>query len=272
MLDEFIKANLGLWNEWTEVHETSAFYDVEGFKQGGLSLRPIERDELGDVRGKRLLHLQCHFGLDTLSWARLGATVTGVDFSEKAITLARELAAETGVPATFVHSTIDDLEAVLQGEFDIVFTSYGAIEWLSDLGRWAHTVDHFLKPGGTFYMVEIHPFAQMLDDIDDHPELRFAGPYFPTDRPQRFDIRGSYADPDAPVKAVAYSWTHNFAEIINALLGVGLELEYLHEFPCSVAPFSRSMKRAEDGWYYLPGDRRDVPFLYSLKATKPATG
>ena len=270
MLDEFIKANLGLWNDWTEVHETSAFYDVEGFREGKSSLRPIERDELGDVRGRTLLHLQCHFGLDTLSWARLGATVTGVDFSEKAISLARELAVESGLPATFVHSTVDDLQTALQGGFDIVYTSYGAIEWLADLDRWARVIDHFLKPGGTFYMVEIHPFAQMLDDIDRHPELRFAGPYFPTGRPQRFDIRGSYADPDAPVRGVAYSWTHDFAEIVNALLGVGLELQYLHEFPCSVAPFSRSMKRDDDGWFYLP-DRRDVPFLYSIRAAKPST-
>jgi SAM-dependent methyltransferase len=268
MLDEFIKANLGLWNEWTEVHEKSAFYDVEGFRAGRLSLRPLEVAEVGDVSGRQLLHLQCHFGLDTLSWARLGATVTGVDFSERAIALARELAADLQIPATFVHSTIEDLEQKLDGAFDIVFTSYGAIEWLSDLTRWAHTIDHFLRPGGTFYMVEIHPFAQMLDDIDAHPELRFVGPYFPTSQPQRFDIRGSYADPDAPVKAVAYSWTHDFAEVLGALLGVGLRLEYLHEFPYSVAPFGRSMKRAEDGWYYLPGDRRDVPFLYSIKATK----
>jgi len=270
MLDDFIRANLGLWNAWTEVHETSEFYDVEGFKEGKLSLRPIEVEELGDVRGKRLLHLQCHFGLDTLSWARLGAVATGVDFSEKAIALARELGAEVDVPATFVHSTIDALPDALEGEFNIVFTSYGAIEWLSDLDCWAGVIDRYLAPGGTFYMVEIHPFAQMLDDLDAHPELRFAGPYFPSGRPQRFDIRGSYADPDAPVKAVAYSWTHNFAEIIDALLGVGLRLDYLHEFPCSVAPFSRSMKRADDGWYYLPGGRRDVPFLYSIRAIKPA--
>ncbi len=270
MLDQFIKANLGLWNKWTEVHEASEFYDLEGFKAGKLALRPLEIEELGDVHGKALLHLQCHFGLDTMSWARLGATVTGVDFSEKAIELARSLATELQIPATFVHSTIDDLDTALSGDFDIVFTSYGAIEWLPDLGRWARTIDHFLRPGGTFYMVEIHPFAQMLDDIDDHPDLRFVGPYFPTSQPQRFDIRGSYADPDAPVKAVAYSWTHDFAEIINALLGVGLQLEFLHEFPYSVAPFGRSMKRADDGWYYLP-DRRDVPFLYSIKATKPET-
>ncbi len=113
MLDEFLKANLGLWNEWTEIHETSAFYDLEGFRAGKSSLHSIELDELGDVAGKRLLHLQCHFGLDTLSWARLGATVTGVDFSERAIALARSLAAELALPATFVQSTVDELQSNL---------------------------------------------------------------------------------------------------------------------------------------------------------------
>ena len=271
MLDEFVKANLGLWNEWTEIHETSEFYDLEGFRAGRSSLHSIERDELGEVAGKRLLHLQCHFGLDTLSWARLGATATGVDFSERAIALARSLSAELALPAMFVQSTVDELQSNLTGAFDIVFTSYGAIEWLADLQRWAQTIAHFLAPGGTFHMVELHPLARTLDDLDAHPELRVVGPYFPARRPRRLRIRGSYAAPDAHVKNdLAYGWTHSFAEILNALIGAGLRLEYLHEFPCSVVPFSRSMERAPDGWYYLPGGRRDVPFLFSLKATRAA--
>jgi len=273
VLDEFLKANLGLWNEWTEIHETSAFYDLEGFRAGKSSLRPIERDELGEVAGKRLLHLQCHFGLDTLSWERLGAIVTGVDFSGKAIELARSLAAELDLPTTFVQSTIDDLASNLTGDFDIVFTSYGAIEWLADLESWARTIVHFLVPGGTFYMVELHPLARTLDDLDAHPELRVAAPYFPAGRPRRLRIHGSYADPDAHIENdVAYGWSHSFAEILNALIGAGLRLDYLHEFPCSVVPFSRSMQRAADGWYYLPGGRRDVPFLYSIRATRDPSG
>ena len=273
MLDEFLKANLGLWNEWTAIHETSEFYDLEGFRAGRSSLRSIERDELGEVAGKRLLHLQCHFGLDTLSWARLGATVTGVDFSGRAIALARSLSAELALPATFVQSTVDELQSNLTGAFDVVFTSYGAIEWLADLQRWAQTIAHFLAPDGAFSMVELHPLARTLDDLDTHPELRVVGPYFPASRPRRLRIHGSYAAPDAHVKNdLAYGWTHSFAEILNALIGAGLRLEYLHEFPCSVVPFSRSMERAPDGWYYLPDGRRDVPFLFSLKATKAAAG
>ena len=185
MLDEFVKANLGLWNEWTAIHETSEFYDLEGFRAGRSSLHSIERDELGEVAGKRLLHLQCHFGLDTLSWARLGATVTGVDFSGRAIALARSLSAELALPATFVQSTVDELQSNLTGAFDVVFTSYGAIEWLADLQRWAQTIAHFLAPDGAFSMVELHPLARTLDDLDTHPELRVVGPYFPASRPRR---------------------------------------------------------------------------------------
>ena len=272
MLDEFLKANLGLWNEWTEIHETSAFYDLEGFKAGGSSLHSIELDELGDVTGKRLLHLQCHFGLDTLSWARLGATVTGVDFSGRAIDLARSLATELALPATFVQSTVDELQANLSGVFDIVFTSYGAIEWLADLDGWARTIAHFLAPGGTFYMVELHPLAHARRP-GRAPRAARRGPLLSASKPRRLRIHGSYAEPDAPLEHnVAYGWSHSFAEILNALIGAGLRLEYLHEFPCSVVPFSRSMKRAADGWYYLPGGRRDVPFLFSLKAARPPAG
>ena len=238
--------------------------------QGGQLLTALDRARRARRRKRaRLLHLQCHFGLDTLSWARLGAIVTGVDFSGRAIELARSLAAELALPAIFVQSPIDELEARLSGAFDIVFTSYGAIEWLGDLDVWACTIAHFLAPGGTFYMVELHPLARTLDDLDEHPELRVVAPYFPASKPRRLRIHGSYADPDAPLEHdVAYGWSHSFAEILNALIGAGLRLEYLHEFPYSVVPFSRSMKRAADGWYYLPGGRRDVPFLFSLRASK----
>jgi len=272
MLDDYTRANLALWNEWTDIHERSPLYDVEGFKAGRTALHRLEIDELGDVRGRTLLHLQCHFGLDTLSWARLGATVTGVDFSVKAIALARSLADELAIPATFHCTPLDDVERVLEGSFDIVFTSYGAIEWLADLDRWAAVIARYLKPGGTFSMAEIHPLAQMLDEMPGRHDVWFTERYFPTGEPERCRVEGSYADPDAVVEHdVCYGWPHSFAEIINALIGVGLRVEYLHEFPFAVCPFWRWMVREQDGWYYLPGGRRDVPFTYSIKATMPVT-
>jgi 2-polyprenyl-3-methyl-5-hydroxy-6-metoxy-1,4-benzoquinol methylase len=162
-VDDYIKSNQKLWDRWTELHEQSELYDVAGFKAGKLRLHSIEKEELGDVAGKSLLHLQCHFGLDTLSWAALGATVTGVDFSEKSIALARSLSAEIGIPATFVHSNVYDLPDNLSGQFDIVFTSYGVLWWLPDIPGWAKVIAHFLKPGGTFLVVDSHPMASVFD-------------------------------------------------------------------------------------------------------------
>ena len=146
--DEFRAHDRAIWEQWAEINYRSASYNVEGFKQGGVRILPFEIEEVGDVAGKDLLHLQCHFGLDTLSWARLGANVTGVDFSERAITRARGLAAEIGQPARFVCADVLDLTAHLEGQFDVVYTSYGVLGWLSDLKRWAEVIAHFLRPGG----------------------------------------------------------------------------------------------------------------------------
>src|SRR5512147_3253183 len=142
-MEDYLNSNQQLWNEWTGLHEQSPFYNVVGFKAGASTLRPIERQELTDVAGKTLLHLQCHFGLDTLSWARAGALATGVDLSDESIALARALSSELGIPATFVCSDILELPQALAGQFDIVFTSYGVLNWLHDLKSWAAVVAHF---------------------------------------------------------------------------------------------------------------------------------
>ena len=172
-MDNYMKNNRAHWNEITPIHAQSDFYDLEGFKKGRSSmLYPIEIDEMGDVGGKSLLHLQCHFGMDTLSWARLGAKVTGVDFSDKAIELACSLSKELNIEANFVLSNIYDLPENLKGEFDIVYTSGGVLCWLHNLKRWAEIIAHFLKPGGFFYILEGHPFSCVFDDSSDATELK----------------------------------------------------------------------------------------------------
>ena len=147
-MEQYLEANRKLWDQWTAEHEASPFYDVAGFRAGKDRLRSIELSEMPDVRGKTLLHLQCHFGLDTLAWARRGAIASGVDFSEQSIALARSLSQELGIAADFYCSDIYNLPAVLDGQFDIVFTSYGVLHWLKDLQRWGEVIAHFLKPGG----------------------------------------------------------------------------------------------------------------------------
>jgi SAM-dependent methyltransferase len=161
-MNEYLQANQKRWDQLADEHERSAFYDLAGFKAGKDRLRSIELAELGQVSGKSLLHLQCHFGLDTLAWARRGATVTGVDFSPKAISLARSLSEELQIPAQFYCTDIYDLPQVLAGEFDIVFTSYGVLHGLPDLARWGEIIAHYLKPGGIFYIVEDYPFFRVF--------------------------------------------------------------------------------------------------------------
>lgn len=268
-MDEYRESNRQLWDAWADLHVLGGGYDVEGFKAGKMALGPIEIEELGDVTGKTLLHLQCHFGKDTLSWARRGAIVTGADFSANAIAHARALSEETGIPATFVQSDILELPDVLSGEFDIVFTSYGAITWLPDIWRWAEVAAYFLKKGGTFYIAEFHPFSHMLENSKEDLELRFRYPYFPTGEPLRFETQGSYAAPEADFQGIEYGWPHSLGDIVTALIKAGLRIEFLHEFPYSVeGSLFAGMERGEDGFYRVQGQKVEVPLLFSIRAVK----
>ena len=267
-MDEYLKVNQQTWNTWTPYHVESKFYNVEGFKAGRRTLNPIVLAGAGDVTGRSLLHLQCHFGIDTMSWARQGATVTGADFSEEAITAARALAAEVGIQATFVHSNLYDLPQHLTGQFDVVFTSYGVLGWLPDLERWAQVIAYFLKPGGIFYIVEVHPVALLFDEHRQDGELRLTYPYFQGTEPLREEKQGSYAAPDAPIHSVTYVWIHPLAEIIGSLLRAGLRITAFEEYPFLAWAFFPWMERRADGFWHLPAAREGIPLMFSLKATK----
>ena len=268
MHERELAANRDLWDEWTAIHERSEFYDLEGFRAGGIRLRDFELEEVGEVEGRDLLHLQCHIGTDTLSWARLGAHVTGVDFSPAAVAAARRLAAETGLTARFVQSTLDDLPATLEGDFEVVYTSRGVLGWLPDLDVWAGVIAHFLRPGGIFYITEIHPVVWAFDD--DATELRLRYPYFSRDEPLAFPVQGSYADPAAEVAApVEYAWPHSLGEIVTALCRAGLVVEFLHELPFLdwSQPFLRHDPR-DDTWRLPPEVQGELPLSFSLRARR----
>ena len=269
-IEEKLRTNQLAWNEWARLHVGSKSYDVEGFKAGQSSLLAIEREEIGDVGGKSLLHLQCHFGLDSLSWARAGARVTGVDFSDDAIGIARSLNDELGLDANFVCSNLYDLRNNLTGQFDIVYTSYGVLCWLPDLRGWAEVIEHFTKSGGIFYVVEDHPAALIFDNDEKAQELRMSRSYFYDPAGDRYDEPGSYAEPDAKtVHNVKYEWKHSLGDIINALIGTGLRVESLHEFPYSFYPLFWGMEKGDDGWWRMPTLKYDIPFMFSLMARKP---
>jgi SAM-dependent methyltransferase len=257
-------ANRALWDGWTELHEGSEFYDVDAFRSGASSLNQLELAELGDVQDKSLLHLQCHFGLDTLSWARLGARVTGVDFSERSVELARSLAEDLELPARFIRSDVYELSGILEERFDIVYTSYGVLWWLPDLRPWANAIAELLAPGGVFYMAEFHPFLNLLDD-DGHGPV---GSYFSGAGPIRYEATGSYAVPDAGDRRECFGWAHSISEILAALHDAGLELEFFREHAASPYDCFPFLEEDGHGQYVVRGTSGGVPLVFSLRATR----
>jgi SAM-dependent methyltransferase len=270
--DASIAANRSLWDAWTAIHADGGFYDLEGFKAGGVRIRPYEIEMIGDVAGKSLLHLQCHFGIDTLSWARLGALVTGADLSPAAIELARSLAGELGFPdASFVQSNLYDLPDVLGGQFDVVYTSRGVLGWLPDVAAWGQVVAHFLAPGGTFFMTEGHPIMNVFENEGVAPgELRLTYPYWEHAEPLTFEVKGSYADPDADVQdQVEHSWDHGLGEVVMALIDAGLVITALVEHPFLAWKVDFLVEDDQGTWRLPPGTAGELPLMFSLKATKP---
>ncbi len=267
-----MKTNLAMWNEMVPIHANSKEYELEEFKAGESKLRAIELSEVGDVHGKSLLHLQCHFGLDTMSWARLGARVTGLDFSDRAVALARSLSEELKIPASFVCANIYDAPNVLDGEFDIVFTSYGALCWLPDLTRWAQVVAHFVKPGGFFYLVEFHPTTQIMrggggvDYDSDLQELEIDSSYFSTVM-REFPPGPDYSDRSVRLSNGSHEWMYRTGEVVSALIDAGLRIEFLHEHPASCFQMFPFMEKDADGSWRIKGD--PIPQLFSVRASKP---
>ncbi|HUW55630.1 MAG TPA: class I SAM-dependent methyltransferase [Planctomycetota bacterium] len=265
-MDDPLEVNREYWDELAELHVRSETYDVAGFKAGRNSLHDFERLAVGDVQGKRLLHLQCHFGLDTLSWARLGARVTGVDFSGKAIELARSLAGECGIEATFVCCDLDDLPGKLSGQFDVVFTSGGVLSWLPDLKRWGEVIAHFLRPGGLFYVRDFHPVGHMFDAEADTPVVTDTG--LGSREPVRWENEGaSYAVAEGVKAPFHYEWAYSLSEVINALIQAGLRIESVREYPFCTFRWHRFLEESDDGFWRWPGGR-PVPLMFSIRATK----
>lgn len=278
---DYSEANRGVWDAWTRAHTESDHHaDVAAVRAGGLSLRGIERAELGDVAGKHLLHLQCNMGADTLSWARLGAAVTGVDISGAAIEQARRLAEETDLPARFIRSDVYALPEALDEQFDIVYTSYGALCWLGDLDRWAAVVARYVRPGGIAYLVEMHPFSNMLavgaSDQSDSTGRTFqaTAPYFSPATPLAEDVGATTRD---PAHATVYAWSHGLGEILTALLATGLRLEYMHEFPYTFYRRFPALVQGADGYWHWPdapaasdplNPTNTLPLLFSVRATR----
>lgn len=275
--DQYSKANQANWNERVAGHWSPDGYDAPGFIADPRRVSGVvefDQPYLGDVTGKSLLHLQCHFGIDTLSWARLGASVTGIDFAGDAITAARSLSDQSGTPGRFVETDLYLTPHALPGEeFDIVYTGVGAINWLPDIAAWGRVVADMLKPGGTFYIRECHPVAWALrfPDEDPHDEtIVIEHPYFEVAEPSFWD--NDFGDVGSAVisNSRTYEWNHGIAEIMSALTTPGLVIDHFEEHQFLEWQMQHHMIEDDRGRWRLPEHQRDlIPLMYSLRARKP---
>ncbi|AWF80948.1 SAM-dependent methyltransferase [Microbulbifer sp. A4B17] len=251
---DYFKINKNSWDKRARIHLKSEFYDVEGFLQGKSTLNDVELSDIGDVSGKTLLHLQCHFGLDSLSWARLGARVTGVDISSVAIAQAQTLSERSGLHAEFICSDIYTFGRSDIQKYDIVFTSYGALCWLPDIELWASIVSERLKPGGIFYIAEFHPFYDIFSGYS----------YFHRTEPD-IEEQGTYTENDPGEKSTLATWSHPISDVVNALLKHGIHISQIKEYPFSPYNCFDGMEERERGKFYLSYKGNDIPLIYTLK-------
>ncbi len=260
---QYFETNKTTWNNKVKVHAKSDMYNLEAFKNGKTSLMPYELKVLGDVKGKTLLHLQCHFGQDTLSWSRMGAKCVGVDLSDEGIKLAESLNEELKLDAKFVCCNVLDTSEFVKDTFDIVFTSYGVISWLPDLKPWGKMIAERLKKGGTFYLVEFHPIVWMFDYLEGKQVMKYG---YMQDDVIYEEYEGTYANQDSKMLSKEYGWNHGLGEVISVLTEAGLHIEYLKEYdesPYNVLP---DLIETENGMFVTKD--KLYPLIFEIKAIK----
>lgn len=269
--DPAVLHNRDLWNRLVPMHLESALYDVPGFKAGKIPLGRLEREELGPVEGKRLLHLLCHFGIDTLSFARLGAEVTGYDISAPALEAARALARDCGLEARFVEGEIAEAGSRLSGPYDLVYMSWGVIGWIADLDRLARDVAALLAPGGRFYLIEGHPLVNALSEAwrpeGDGPG--FAYDYeLPPGETLTYTFAGYAGSTEGFADRRAFDWVHGLGRVVTAVAKAGLRLEFLHEHDKMAWQQLDCMVEDGEGYWRMPAGTYWLPLAFSLRAVK----
>ena len=263
MSEDYFEVNRQTWNKKVKIHTKSDMYDLDAFKSGKPSLMTYELNALGNVQGKSLLHLQCHFGQDTLSWSRAGAKCVGVDLSDEGIAMAKALNEELQLDAEFVRCNVLDTSKHVKNTFDIVFTSYGVIGWLPDLKPWGIMIAERLKKGGTFYMAEFHPIVWMFDYLDGKSIMTYG--YMQDDAIYE-EYEGTYASQDSKMISKEYGWNHGLSEVINSLIEAGLKIDYLNEHDESPYNILPNLVETKSG-NYVTKDKL-YPLIFEIKATK----
>ena len=260
-------ANKAWWDERSIIHGESPFYKISELVSGSSALGDFEHEEFVIGDAESLLHLQCHIGTDTISWARRGVQVTGLDFSESALIQAQRIAESCGVEVSWVAADVYDAPLVLRDTYDIVYSGKGALPWLDDLDTWGKVVSKLLKPGGRLYLVEFHPISWILGD----GEWAIVHDYFSSGQPHiESEVQGSYAASDAVTTFnTTAEWQHTLAEVISAVAGAGLVIEWFHEFPFTYFQQSPILEVNDEGVYEVPEQYARIPLMYSLCARKP---
>lgn len=262
-MTDYIKYNKDTWNKKTPVHLASAFYDMDSFLHGRNSLTSVELELLGEVKGLSILHLQCHFGQDTLSLSRMGAKATGIDLSDVAINKAKELNDQLGLDAEFICCDVYETPSHVEKQFDVVYSSFGAIGWLPDMEKWAEVIARMLKPGGKFVFAEFHPAVWMFDD--DFTKIAYD--YFNTG-PLIETSHGTYTDREAPIETTSVFWNHSFSEVLSALIKNDLILTSFNEYPYSPFNCFNDLEEKEQGKYTLKKLDKQFPYFYALTMLK----
>ena len=264
--------NLANWQDRAALHEEA--YGLEAFDDPE-HLSEVVSDDLaallpfvGTLRGKDVCHLQCHIGTDTVSLARAGARVTGLDFSDRALEVAARLAERAGVDVTWVLGDVLDARAHVDGDFDIVYTSVGTIGWLRDLDRWAMQITALLRPGGLLYIRDGHPMLYTIDEDADDDLVRHR--YFADGTAQMWDDDSTYAGDGRVAHSRTYEWPHPLSETMNALISAGLRIEKLDEGRVLPWRFSGRMVPVDHGWMWPEGVRDRIPATFTIIARKPA--
>jgi SAM-dependent methyltransferase len=259
----YFEVNKATWNRKVGVNAESEMYKMEAFKAGETSLMSYELKALSDVNGKSLLHLQCHFGQDTLSWSRMGAQAIGVDLSNEAVKLAKQLNDDLNLDAKFVCCNVLDTSKYVSEMFDIVYTSYGVIGWLPDLKPWAKMIAERLKVGGTFHIVEFHPSLWMFDYVDGGFKMTY---HYNRKGVIYGEYEGTYANQASKMVTREYTWNHGLSEVVNALIEAGLQIEYLNEYDESPYDVFPDLIKSDNGMYKMKDQL--FPMIFELKATK----
>lgn len=270
-MDEHLAANRANWDDRAALHatDTTGSYRIERVLAGGSSLHALEAGEIGDLAGKDVVHLQCHIGLDTISLKHLGArSVTGLDFSPNAIAAARDFAIRAGTEIRFVEANVYDAAEALDATYDLVFVTWGAINWLDDIFRWARVVASLLRPGGRLYLLEGHPQMNQLELRDGRLGLEF-GWRTPRDAPLVWDDAQTYTGDARTLTATrCYEWLHPLCDIVNALIRAGLSIDFLNEHEIVVWKAFPDLVPVGDNQFALPPGRPRIPMSFSIGATR----